>query len=519
MVTQNAAIPAPQRDRAQIASESLRTRSGPWWRTIGFEIPAAAGGCAEDDCEPELVRATDVYCRRHQRFLPFATDRPSKTRWLVVNALRALVIGVFPMAALLHSSVPIFLLGAALGGLVLGAPLRLYNVNRKAAIVFWLVTSAIALLLWQTGTQVHRVTGTVLVVAATLAAGAYFADLAYRQGVEGLTDAVRKVPGKAAGVVAGAFVSGPLALLLLTILDVAPGSWVLRPPGSVRTWITGGAVAGVAVALFTAVLVGFLHGSRDVSVPADGWLKVGDKPTPPPVPLPERKVHQRPTNFFDRIGIVLDRALYGLALAGARSAQVFLTMVWTGFYLLEVALIRTVNFLYRMLLILLSGLWQTVLGTLRILRGSAQVAGSASVVTAKVLVVPLVSLATAAILVVLASGSETGYLLAGGLATFSIMTASVLGAVALLTLVWVLFSGDSFWEALDSARHNLEATVPNALGLVTAGCWVTGLPGSLGYGPIRIGPVTIILTVFFVGSYAWYQWRNRSHRAASQDES
>jgi hypothetical protein len=127
----------------------------PWWLRLGDEGPEPTVGCPAADCDTADMTAVDVYCRTHERFLPWVSDTPGRLRPVGVNLVRAAVCGAFVLTASLDSALPVALVGVGVGAAVVALPLRRYPTGVRFVNLLWAVGCVLAALWWAAGGRAH----------------------------------------------------------------------------------------------------------------------------------------------------------------------------------------------------------------------------------------------------------------------------------------------------------------------------------------------------------------------------
>ncbi|WP_234543355.1 hypothetical protein [Streptomyces shenzhenensis] len=484
-------------DRAYVRAPDRR----PWYLRLGEEQPIVASGCPESDCAPGAIEAHDVYCRTHERLLPFSTSAPTRARWLVVNLLRALVCGVFSVSAQTASPAPVTVLAVLTGAAALGLPLRHYTVGRTAAIVLWALACTVSVLTAVTGTHGHRIIGTVSLALVALAwlgwTGAKLTDRA-DNGRARARRARRPNPGdhsggRAVGMIGSGMAAVPAALLLSLLLARGPSGWLLRLP-AVRGWLLVTAVGGLAGALLAALLVGTLDGwglvdlrTRQARLPARPallrWTTV------------DRRWHGAPPrSFAGRVQVLvleLRRQLVTAALRCAAFAANVLRL--TGHHAAK-AVVRLANFLFRQSVILLRRARMSMFCAGHVLGRAVRVLVTTVPRSLRIVLLPPAVLVLAAALVPVVAGETTTYLTHGGPGRLGLALLGALACVLLWTVAWAAFTGEPLARTRDSALRTAGLALPHVVLLTTVGGWVLGLPGTFGHGRIHVGWLTLTLT-------------------------
>jgi hypothetical protein len=173
------------------------------------------------------------------------------------------------------------------------------------------------------------------------------------------------------------------------------------------------------------------------------------------------------------------------------------------------ALIKSVNFTLKLIILCVRGVsagivsaWWFCLNAIEL-----TVAGLFhSVVTAGL---PVAALFTGSGLTLAAAAETRHYLIAGSMiALLRLISFAVLGILA-LTTAWIMLASQPISVSLRSAGRSASVAGPYALLLVAVGGWLVGVPGTLGYGRIHVGWVTLVSTTFLAGAFVWSQFIHR----------
>ena len=480
-------------DRAEVRGHDRR----PWYRRLGEERPIVGSGCPETDCDPVPIEAHDLYCRTHDRLLPFSTSAPTRARWFVVNLLRALVCAVFAVTAQTASPVPVMVLAVPAGAAVLGLPLRHYTVGRVVAVTLWALVCAVSALAALTGTDGHRIIGTVSLALVTLAwlgwLGAATTDRA--DAARGRTGRSRRPGpgGRAVGVIASGMATVPAALLVSLLLARGPSGWLLQLP-SAPGWLLAAAASGLAGALLTALLVGTL----------DGWgrvdLRVGQAGLPGrPADLRWTPADRRwrgapPRSFAGRVKVPVLELRHQLMTAVLSCAAFCANVLRLTGHHAGRAVVRLVNLLVRQTVVLVRRGRLSAVCAGSALRGTTRALLATAPRGVRLVVLPPAALVPAAALVPLVAERTRDYLTVGGPGRLGPALLGALGCVALWTVVWTALTGEPLARTRESALRTAGLVLPQVVLLTTVGGWVLGLPGTLGHGRIRLGWLTLGLT-------------------------
>jgi hypothetical protein len=307
--------------------------------------------------------------------------------------------------------------------------------------------------------------------------------------------------GPAGALVATVFAVAPGSLLIFAASALVPGS--LSPLSGARIALLACAAGAGAVAFLIAVLGSALR-TVDVTLP----YQHGPIREPrPPVPLrrPARRMLD-PVVGRDLGSLVL-RALQGLAWRVQWAAMLTALAVADGvlrlLYWLRVFLVWLVNWLCR---------WARALGAIVADASRLVVSGVRQAV--RFVIVPVAALVTAAWAATGFAESVLAYLLHGPLASLAALLGLGVGTWICLTIAWVALAGLPMATSVGSAWRFASIAGANGLLLVVVGGWVVGLFGTFGYGPVRVGWVTLSSTLIVITASAWAYLNKR--RAAGR---
>jgi hypothetical protein len=513
----------PEHRRARAAG-SAPDRSAarphrPFWLELGFEAPGSRSDCPEKDCVNDLDSPTDVFCRAHERFLPYATDEPGRLRWFVVNGLRSAVLGAFALSAELNTAIPLDLLGAVLGFVLLLMPLRHYPVTFDFAASLWGAACVIRLVLLIHGVIVRQVVTTSVAVGLALACTWYLGNLCVRYGtadpafvhgapphlaarIEDRSWLRRRTPGRAAGAVAAVAASAPGALLVLAVFTAGPSAWVWHGPHALRGWLLGVALSGALATLFAACVAGFLHGALTVGTAVDPLLEQPDRP--------RRITASRPSAPARGAG-VFSHFAHQMDLAVRRIGTTMANLVRSIAYQFLRAAVRVANWSHRQAVIMARRIGATARCAALILRDAAVTWCAALGHTVRVLVVPIAAVGVAVTLITFGGHELLKYLVVGGAANLGGGVLDVALLAACTCVAWLALCSEPIDRALHSAAHNALRTFEHLVVLTGVGGLVVGLPGTLGHGRIHIGMLTLTLDVLMVSFAAYSYFRDRQH--------
>lgn len=492
----------------------------------GFGFPERAGRittCGQGDCRRDQLLPTDLYCVTHDRFLPLVASWANGARVAAVLVMAAVVYGCFALAAEVNSWLPLFLLYALIGLAVVGLPLRWFRVTAGATALIWAAACAIALAYHAFGDHSRVVTTTILLLAAgcgvgleagMMALGAVFTD----EPADGGRDAPRAVQAAVTGTLTAAGTAGLLALSFIFVPKILSlrGSW------SVVVAVVFLLVM-LALGLMVAVVAGLVDGAVHVST---------DTPRVPPWtgPGPRRWhairsviVRRRVRTMWDRIGEVLRRSLIRLADAvrsvAVASARMIANILIAAVRIVVNSALAGVNLAVKFIVVLLRVIISGIASAFRTLVDATELAVAALTRTLIGGAFPVAALVTAAGLTLAAAGQTRTYLVSGSLMSLLLFGALAAAGLATLTATWITLATQHVSWSLRSARRSASITAPYVLLVVAAGGWVVGLPGTLGYGRIHVGWVTLVSTGILGLALVWTQFISKPPKEPARDTS
>lgn len=479
----------------------------PWWLRLGDEPPEPTSGCPAPDCDAADLTPVDLYCRTHERFLPGATDRPSRSRWLLANAVRVAVCAALLLTAHLDAGLPVALVAVAIGWAVLALPVRRYRLAYRYTSAAWAVACLFAALWW--GHPNGWIAMTVLVGLVWLAYVAVGAG--HRGGAEG-----------------GAAVSFALAA-------IAAFGWAgLR---LVRLWRPGwdpfaeeavlaAAIVGFGSALLTAVIGAVLDRAGPVNRVTEPVLRRPRRPSPPAWrpgsgrldswrldsgrldsghPGSGRVARGRPVGPADRLARLVTRLLRRALEAAVRIGLGAVASFRYFLYACAMVTVVLVNWLHRGLVLARRRLLRAVHTAKAILVDGVRIAGRTLLRSVRVVLLCAGLIGAAAGAAFVAADHARRYLVGGSLAALGGLGLTALGGAVALTLAWMLLCGLPWRISVRSVAHSAGIASANGLLLLAAGGWVVGVPGLLGAGPIRVGWLTVTSTAVLVAATLWSQ--------------
>lgn len=521
----------------------------PWWLKFGAERPVRLeAGCGESTCDVAEILPVDIYCNTQDRLLRFPGAPESKQR-LVVSLLGAAAIcSTFVLAAESGNPLPVFLALGALAGAASILPLRRYPTTWRVTALLSALTFVGAIVAYESETPAHRVMGSLLVGSCAIAWWLMFGHVALRGGWAGRiggaepTDAelvelaaadeddwsAPDLFGRAdsagssdeddsgsaeggdanarlepwAGAVVSLAGSVPVALALAASFTFGPVSWIARASATASMWLLVIAVGGALAALLIAVIAGAIeHGKINDSVDP-----VGAKPgldLGPSWKKPQPLTRPRPTGAIDRIAAIVPKLAYRLDNGVRRVLHATKRVGRRVAFRVLLAKYFLVNWVKRLFVLAYRQLAASLRTTGTVVLRAALLAAPSAVRATRVIVLPVSALCGVAALLLLAAQADRTYLVDGSLADLGVTVGTAAAAAVLAGLVWVALCGLPVGMVSAASTHTWTVSSANGLALLAIGGWVVGLPGTLGYGRIHVGWVTIGATMLLVGtSYA-----------------
>ncbi|HET8659239.1 MAG TPA: hypothetical protein VFM55_09605 [Micromonosporaceae bacterium] len=426
---------------------------------------------------------------------------------IVINICRIGVCAAFLVAAYWGAAFPILLVGSAVGAAVVGLPLRHFTLTARFAVVTWLVASLLMFALVATSVGTQQVAALYVSLAILLLAALHLGLLCMAGGPgqvrSSATTATRSRSSRIPGVVAAAGAATPAAIIAYGITSAAQAAWPMRLDGQQRILVLV-MLSGVTTSLFVAAVYGLLHGGHRVNRVVGRLVR---QPSPPRrLSWAFRRRSTKPRRrdgVLDVIGYAFGMFVYrivqGLVAALRTAAQFVRKML----YFTAWTIVATVNWAHRWMVRARRRLFAALVEALTVLRSAAVVGTRSSCHTGRVVLLPLAILATAALLTAAWAEQSLVYLEKGSLLALAESAAAGSLAVGLLTAVWMLLSDLPRQATSPSAGRTLTISGANGLILVAVGGWALGLPGTLGYGVIRVGWVTSVATTILIVTGVW----------------
>jgi hypothetical protein len=479
---------------------------------FGFiEEPRSVETCPDPGCDPEATHTTDVYCRSHDRFLPAVGDWPNSARTTAMIVSAAILFGSFSLTAEFDSRIPMFLMLGLFGFGVLACLLRNFRMTVRVATAVWVAAVAAALICDAAGSHTDGplLAGLLVVIACALAAHAgYFSASSALDGAPLDTEERRGRPRWAIAFVSAVFaVSGTGALMYLALL-------VVPMPYSIDDSRLGGAVFYVTVGaliigLVFAIGAGIVDGPRRMSshVPyIEDWNGFEPVNWPPrrrpvdrsPVVGMNAKIDAIVRRTVTRIGNVFNLVVFAVAEKAVNT-------LFAVIRLLVNFLIYVVNVVVNLVVLTSKAVVAAAVCTVWIVCGSVRAAFRSIVNALMVAGVPIVAIGLAAGLLPLLAEEVRRYLVDGSLGSLAAFIAVSFVGVISLTAAWIMLANQRFRVSLESAGRSAGTTGMYGSVLLPTGGWIVGLPGTLGYGQIHVGWVTLVSTTFLIASLVWFR--------------
>jgi Fibronectin type III domain len=455
--------------------------AGPANETSGFGHPEAATPvevCPDGTCgRSGKPSVTDLYCPEHGRFLPLI-GQSARTRTYTAIAAVIIGYGLIEITALTGSAAAIYVLYSAIFLCFIAIPLRHFATTAISASLLWLTGSFALPAAHATSSRLHMIAvGLIIAVAAIVAVWNTLRKSLRRIEIP-YSDWYRDH-----GPDADALAKRVAVALVIATWSTVTGLTELALPHE-------GALAAVMLVV-AAFAVGI--GAFIVSVSA-GVIGAGSVSTDvTPIPSPRRPTRPHTPGDRDgerRLDSMIDVLAWRLYSVGVTAGY---CIVLAG-YGTAVAVIAVANLVIRAIVVTARWAWASM-GVAAIVTWAAMVAvgRGAALATISVLV-PAFSLLGTPWIVSAAAVQSRRYLLNGPIAALWLMFALLLVCTLLVLGTWVILANQHPRESFRSAGRSAASTASYVLPVAFIGAWVTGIPGSLGYGQIRLGPVTYVLT-------------------------
>jgi hypothetical protein len=517
---ESAVTNSQERDIHEEPTAEPKTRQRrPWWLRVGAERPAVlVAGCGEEPCDLSGVLPVEVFCRAHDRLLPFPGAPESRQRLVTLSLLAMGVCLAFVLTAQSDNPGPLFAAGGFMAMAASILPLRRYPTSWRAVAVLFVLAYAAAFSAPLTTLPVHRTVGTLLSCLVVAGWGFVLLQAALRGGWDGLVSGGRE-PGQGevaesvghsstdteryswAGTVVAVGVVTPAALLVYLVLAFGPAGGTEPVPAKVLRWLLVIAVAGVVMSVLVAVadgllgVQGFDKTVGSLRVPVLGPQRLWEKRRPP--------VQQRPQHPLERLASFVPKTAFAIVNGAGRTAYTVRYMVQVVAHRAAVVAVGFANSVWRVIVLSLRYLGLAALDSAAVLFWSAQLALPSTRRATRVVLLPVLATGGVSAFIRLAAMADRNYLVDGGLRELAVTAGAGLAAIALAGLVWVYLCGLPKLMSLATAGRNLSISAPNAVMMLAIGGWVVGLPGTFGYGVIHVGWITGGATLAVAAAYVF----------------
>jgi hypothetical protein len=453
----------------------------------------AVAGCGEPSCGAGQICSTDVYCE-HDRFLP-------TVRWTTAGRItfaltwRVAVCAAFLASAQLRASLPVYIAVVALGAAMLGLPLRRFPVAGPAAVIAWM---ALCIIVPVSLNSSDADNDTVITVAAIATLTVWLVSFVRFAFLDSNHDTQDDLVAEASFISALALAG--VCAAVSAVADLPYARDVLVIPEAAKEPLPVIALIGVAGAGLAALLGGLLRAADSDAPGQPPGLASPGRPRPMTRPARPRRP-ARSTSSLDLGALVLrmmarfvDEVGYAARVLGRSIVQ---ALRWF-LYGLVVALVSIIN-----------AIWRWFVQTLRVIWGALRLLPGALRRSIRVVAIPFGALTAGAWLAYLFAEVDLIYLTTGSISSLLRLLACGAGVTLALTVAWIALSDQAILVTIRSAAVTLSTFAAAALVLAAVGGWIVGLFGTFGYGPIRVGWVTLGATAILVVSAAWSALRNR----------
>lgn len=464
--------------------------------------------CRIGECSADRS-SVDVYCRdpRHGDLL-LLRDWPSgRMRWWAVNALRTAVVGLVVLSAGLEAVWPIYLLATAVGAGCIGLLLHAHPFAQAVGIAGWLVSMMVAWSLAAVSVDgdARRVVVTVI-VGLPVALGAILGVLVIRYVTRDLVDGVLR---EATGAV-GASVVTAAVLILVWWATIGPlADRFVEVPEGVSRWFLVSGLGSVLSGMLAAAIGGLLLSRRVLDRHVRPWIE--NEPDQRRVNWAySRELVEAPSRQDLGTQLVWRLTLFGQRLS--RSMVRLARQAVNGLLAVEAAarraLRRGANAVHRRLVlvgrrvvfVLTRGRRILLAGTLASVQASGYSAGPIGAYVAAI---------GGSLAALHLASSYTEYLVDGSVLGLAAGAAWSVAGLALGAVMVERLATVPTREVVRSVERFVSNAAPDVAIFVVISGWVVGVPGTFGYGPIRVGWVTgvgtLVLMVLMVP--VWLQGR------------
>jgi Fibronectin type III domain len=462
---------------------------------FGFpEQPTAVEACDLDSCySNNRPSVTDLYCRGHGRPLPII-DVQVGARVLLAVVSTLIIWGCFEWTAQTGSWVPVFVVFLAIFLGYVALPLRHFPRTAMITVLLWLTGSFAVFISRVTpgGFQVISCAVVVVCAAAVLAVYAIAGSsrmIRYRSSDLDYQEVVQMI---AAAWIVAAW-SALAALLVHYDGSILPG-----PESSLVTVMFIIAVIFTAIGVLIVAVSGAVLGIGGVQTQVPKISRPARPRWVMPVlhqPAP-RTYH--PGNAVDLMIDTFTRALY-LAAVAAGNALVMIGRVTANCialtaWALTSAAIAMTNLMIRFAILTFRWARAAIVAAARISRHAAAAAFRGIFDSVVSVLVPVTALLVTPWLVLEAAAQSRRYLQHGPLPALGSLVILLLAVSVLLLGTWVILANQHPRESLRSAGLSIPVTTGYGVVFLLFSSWVLGALGEFGYGHIRFGLITYVLS-------------------------
>jgi hypothetical protein len=477
---------------------------------FGFpEVPTASEVCRRDQCALNKPLATDLYCHDHGRFLPLITV-PASIRVFTAVIFSLAIYGSFELAAQRNSELPLFVVYATISLGLVALPLRHFSRTAAITSLIWIIGSAIPIV-----SRVMSGRFNVLMAAAILGGGALIfatyaiVDVPHAKLPRSLDRGSQVISRIVAVAIIVAVWSTVVGLALRFENYVLPGNYS-------RT------ARDMLVVALLSLAVGVLGISASSIVMGVQRIKLGVRTIPRPnrphwvapklLGIAARQYSAR--NVLDRTIEALAWAIYRIATSLANAliviGRITANCAVMAAFALAYAIVVLTNSIVRLAVLTARWVQATIASIARLAFYAILIVYRCIFNTVASVIVPVCVLIGTPWLVMAAANDTRLYLVQGSLLALRDLFVAALGTVALLLGTWVILANQHPRESFKSFEQSGTITTAYGLIIVFTGGWLLGIPGQLGYGHIRVGPVTLSSTGLVVVALLYYLVRRRA---------
>lgn len=482
----------------------------------GFGFPEAPGPvetCNEDDCDQDdKPLPTDLYCRKHGRFLPLIRWH-SAVRVLAAVLSSLVIYGSFETAAQSNSQLPIYIVYSATCLGLVALPLRHFTRTFVMVSLIWIAASAIPIVYQVAGGHVHVVMIAAIFVGGTVIFALYaIAGAPNVRLPQSLNQESRVISRMVAIALIVAAASAGIELCIHF-------EGYFLPASEPRTGRIALVVSLIFVALgallvtASSVVIGVRNMKLDVRAFSKPRRPTWDRPKL----IPRAPRHRRGRNPLERVAEMLVWVIYQITMSLANAlivvGRVTANCLVLAAYVLAYVTVAFTNLAVRIAVLTARWIQATAVSVTRLTFYALSIACRSSLDVIASVIVPICVLVGTPWLV-LASANETRlYLLHGSLTALRDLSLIGLAAMALLLSTWIILANQHPRRSLDSFERSAETTFAYGLIILLAGGLLLGFPGTfLGYGHIHIGRITISACCVAAAALVFYaiRWLFRS---------